>query len=212
MDVYEAIEKRHTLRDFQDRPVPLEVIRRIIGAGLKAPSNDHMRQWQFVVIQDKARRRELVEYINAPQTRDGALAIIDQWGLKDPTQREMYLDGIPKQHSMIANAGCLIIPCFYNPWPLLKPEILPSLNGFASIWCCIENILLAAAAEGVYGVTRIPFEEERAQLKKILCVPEGFEIPCCLALGYPHEGASQIRQVAVDVDERIHLNTFTELS
>jgi nitroreductase len=206
MNIYEAIEKRRTVRDFQDKPVPTEVIRKIIAAGLKAPSNDHLRSWHFIVIPGRDRRAELVAHINAPQTREGAREVIDGWGLKDPIQREMYLDGIPKQHAMILNAGCLILPCFYYPWPLLKPETLPSLNAFASIWLCIENMLLAAVAEGVYGVTRIPFEEERCQLKRILAVPEGYEIPCTLALGYPAEGHLPIRQIPVEVDERIHFN------
>jgi len=208
MNLNEAIEKRRTVRDFQEKPVPPDVVRKIVAAGLKAPSNDHLRNWHFIVIPERDKRGELVALINAPQTREGARQVIDEWGLKDPLQREMYLDGIPKQHAMILNAGCLIIPCFYNPWPLLKPEILPSLNAFASIWLCIENMLLAAADEGVYGVTRIPFEDERSQLKHILSVPEGYEIPCCLALGYPAEGRPTIRQVPVDVDSRIHFDRW----
>ena len=33
MDLYEAIEKRRTIRDFQDKPVPMEIIKKIISAG-----------------------------------------------------------------------------------------------------------------------------------------------------------------------------------
>jgi nitroreductase len=125
MNLYEAIEKRRTVRDFQDMPVPLEVVRRIIAAGLKAPSNDHLRNWHFVVIPERDRRAELIALIKAPQTREGAQAVIDAWGLKDPIQREMYLDGIPKQHAMILNAGCLILPCFYNPGRCSKRKCCP---------------------------------------------------------------------------------------
>lgn len=36
MDFYEAIEKRRTVRDFEDKPIPMDIIKRILSAGLKA--------------------------------------------------------------------------------------------------------------------------------------------------------------------------------
>ena len=79
------------------------------------------------------------------------------------------------------------------------------MNAFASIWCCNENILVAAASEGIFGVTRIPFEEERGIVKQFLNIPEGYEMPCYLALGYPAENAQRARQVDIQLEERIHL-------
>jgi nitroreductase len=207
MDIYEAITTRRTVRDFEHRPVPFETLRRILDAGLKAPSNDHMRKWHFVVVDDLETRQALVRVIPSVSVA-GARAIIDQWGLVDEVQREMYFDGIPKQVKMILTAGALVIPCFHQPWPLLKPESLSSLNAFASAWCCIENILLAAAAEGVFGVTRIPFDKESETFRTVLSIPEDYCVPCYLALGYPKPGAKHIRQHTVDVDERVYINRW----
>ena len=67
-------------------------------------------------------------------------------------------------------------------------------------------MLVAAAAEGIFGVTRIPFEAERQTIKQALNVPAGYEIPCCLALGYPAENAARARQIDIRIEERIHLN------
>ena len=157
----------------------------------------------------RRRRAELLSFVDAPQSEAGALEIVEnRWGLTDPVQRAMYLDAIPKQHKMILNAGCLIVPCFHHAGPLLRPETLTHLNAFASIWCCIENMLLAAAAEGIFGVTRIPFEEERQQLKTTLEVPEHYEVPCWLALGYPQVGLKSIQQLRVCAQERIHFDTW----
>jgi nitroreductase len=207
MDVYEAIATRRTIRDFEDRPVPPEVLRRILDAGLKAPSNDHLRKWYFVVVDDVETRHALVHAIPSVSTA-GARAIIDKWGLVDEVQREMYLDGIPKQVKMILTAGALVIPCFHQPWSLLKPESLSSLNAFASIWCCIENVLLAAAAEGILGVTRIPFDKESETFRTVLGVPDDYRVPCYLALGYPKPGITGARQLAVDVDDRIYVDRW----
>jgi nitroreductase len=206
MDVYEAISARRTIRDFEQREVGMDVVRRIIAAGLKAPSHDHMRDWHFVVIQDRSKRMELLKDTVTRWSREEAEEIIDSWGLIDETQRQMYLDGIPKQFSMLLGAGCLIIPCFRQETPLLEPETLSSLNAFASIWCCIENILVAAASEGLFGVTRIPQSTEVETIRRVLGVPESYEIPCWLALGYPAAGARGAEQIQIKVDERVHLD------
>ncbi|MCL4559110.1 MAG: nitroreductase family protein [Chloroflexi bacterium] len=209
MDVYEAIASRKTIRDFAPQEIDLELVKRLICAGFNAPTNNHMREWHFVLLQDKVRRGELLDRAIKPVGRKGAMAIINRWGLTDDAQREMYRDAIPKQYSMLYNAGCLILPCFRQPTPLLKPKDLSALNPFASIWCCIENILVAAASEGIFGVTRIPFEAERNTFKEFLNIPEDYEIPCYLALGYPAEGAQRRRQVNISIEERIHFEVWS---
>ena len=52
MDFYEAVQRRRTVRDFAEKKVPDKVVTRILEAGLKAPTNDHLRQWEFVVLRD----------------------------------------------------------------------------------------------------------------------------------------------------------------
>jgi nitroreductase len=208
MDVYDAIAKRMTIRDFEDREIPLDIIKKLIAAGLQAPTNDHLRRWEFILVQDKAQREALIHSLDKPRSPQSMKRIVNGMGLTEASQREMYLDAIPKQHAMLLNAGCLIIPCFYTKSPLLKPETLSSLNSFASIWCCIENILIAAAAEGIFGVTRIPFEAERKTLRRMLKIPQFYETPCYLALGYPEETAKRLPQYQVNLEEKIHMDTW----
>ena len=208
MDVYEAISRRMTIREFEDREIPAEIIRKLIHAGLQAPTNDHLRQWEFILVQDAATRETLVSALNPPQNVREVENRINQWGLTEPSQRDMYLDAIPKQHAMLLCAGCLIVPCFRATGELLKPETLSSLNSFASIWCCIENILIAAAAEGIFGVTRIPAEREREHLRHVLNIPEGYEVPCYLALGYPASTSKRLKQHEINLEDKIHLNVW----
>lgn len=50
MDLYEVLEKRRTYRDFSDREVSDEIVKKIISAAFKAPTNDHLRQLEFIVV------------------------------------------------------------------------------------------------------------------------------------------------------------------
>jgi nitroreductase len=74
---------------------------------------------------------------------------------------------------------------------------LSALNSFASIWCCIENILIAAVSEGIYGVTRIPFDDEIEYIREILNIPEDYDFPCYLGLGYPRENVYEIANLII---------------
>jgi len=66
MDIYTTIHTRRTIRDFDNRLIEMDIIKKIIDAGLKAPTNDHMRNWEFVIINDKDVRAEILRII--PET------------------------------------------------------------------------------------------------------------------------------------------------
>jgi nitroreductase len=208
MGVFEAISKRMTIRDFRNQPVPMDIVEKLIDAGMKAPSHDHMRRWEFIVVQDRTTREKIVEHIFEPNTVDGAVEVVDKWEMTNTVQREMYIDAIPKQLSMLLNAGCLIVPCYESNTPLLAPKTLSSLNPFASIWCCVENILVMAASLEIFGVTRIPMEDERAKVKELLGIPVGYEFPCFIALGYPKKDATRSKQIEVKTKDKIHVDKW----
>jgi len=210
MNIYEAINTRRTVRQFEDKQIDMATIEKIIDAGLKAPSHDHMSSWEFVIV-NKEKRAEVLKLIPENYTREFAGESIDSWGLTDELQREMYLDAIPKQYSMLYNAGCLILPFFRCDGEELKPDMLSSLyslNDFAAMWCCIENILLAAAAEGILGVTKIPANGEEAHIKNVVGHPDDYIMPCYIALGYPAKNASIPKQKEVFAKDRIHVDVW----
>lgn len=53
MDVWEAIEKRRTIRQFTGK-VPAPMLRRIIQAGARAPSASNSQPWEFIIVEDQA--------------------------------------------------------------------------------------------------------------------------------------------------------------
>lgn len=206
MEAFEAIFTRRTVREFDQRPIEPETLERILSAGLRAPSNDHMRSWEFVVVSDPDVRTQLIEPIPKKFTRKQVEGILDNWQLTDQTQRQMYIDAVPLQYAMLHTAPSLVLPFFRQKTPLLKPRSLSDLNAFASMWCCIENILIAASSEGIYGVTRIPFEKEQAVIREVLGVPDDYMMACFLALGYPAPDAATHKQFEFTAQQKMHIN------
>lgn len=64
MDVYTAISTRKSVRAFEDREVPEEVLSRIFEAVRLAPSAANRQEWRFVVVRDPETRKRLVSAAN----------------------------------------------------------------------------------------------------------------------------------------------------
>ena len=59
MDVYTAISTRKSVRAFQDRDVPQEIMARVLAAVRLAPSASNRQEWRFVVVRDPETRQRL---------------------------------------------------------------------------------------------------------------------------------------------------------
>lgn len=206
MEIYEAIEKRRTVRDFIEKQVPDEVLTRIFDAGLKAPSHDHARDWHFVVVRRPERIAEILRHVSSGA--DVQMDIINHWNTATACQKSMYYDALPKQMKMLSQSQCLVLPLFRAGAELMAPRDISSLNSFASIWCLIQNMLLAATAEGLACALRIPIQDEERYVLNCIHAPEGYRMPCYLAVGYASPSAKVIQQTAVSVVDRIHLENW----
>lgn len=208
MDFYETLQKRRTYRDFTNKEVSTDILNRIIGVAFKAPTNDHLRQLEFIVVRDRMRIAEIVTPLKANMEKfKDLVAEVDESG--DADKMAMFADALPKQQRMLMQSGLLILPFFRQlTSPLLKPTELSSLNYFASAWCAIENMLLAATAEGLGAVFHIPVGDEASRIKTLVNAPQDYELTCLLTLGYVSDNAFLPRQKVIDPKTRLHIDRW----
>lgn len=77
MQVYEAISTMLAVRSYEDKPIPDEIIRRIVEAGRLTGSSMNLQPWHFIVVQNKETLRKIGEQIAyASYTADAQAAII----------------------------------------------------------------------------------------------------------------------------------------
>lgn len=152
----------------------------------------------------------LAVFCNRKKGRDRDLArgAVNSARVHHERQHKMYSDAIPKQHRMLSTSGCLVLPFFKHVGDLLKPRQLSSLNALAAIWCCIENILLAATAEGLACAIRIPMGDEGKYVAETVGAPKDYVMACYIAIGYPAEDAVLHEQAKVNIDDKLHLNRW----
>jgi nitroreductase len=186
MDFYETINMRRTVRHFQDKPVEEEKIRRVLDAGFKAPSNAHLKYWEFILLKEPANRRKaLADALGARNlSKSGEVEELVA-RFEEEELREVYRKSLPVQLTMMLKAPEVLLVCYQMNKRLGDIERLFDLNNLASVWMCIQNIVLAMAAEGLFGCTYTPYDTKG--LKEYLGIPEDYEVAVVLPFGYPEK-------------------------
>lgn len=65
MEIFDAIKNRRSIRRFEDRSVPDELIRKIVEAGQWAPSACNRQDWKFIVVDSEEVREKLLKETTA---------------------------------------------------------------------------------------------------------------------------------------------------
>lgn len=52
MNISEAIRKRRSVRKYLNKPVPMDIVMKLLEAGRLAPSGNNTQPWSFIVVQD----------------------------------------------------------------------------------------------------------------------------------------------------------------
>ena len=97
MELYETINYRKTIREFEDETIPTNILERIISAAFKAPTNDHMRDWHNIIVRDRNVAAKLLDIIPKGISDEDMDLLIKDWNLSDSLQQECYRNAVPKQ-------------------------------------------------------------------------------------------------------------------
>ena len=161
MDIYEAIEKRRTFRIFK-KGATEEQLKKILLAGSKAPSAGNRQSWEFIVVDDPKIVEQLgeIKYLQNRKFSPGP----------GQTQKDVE-DGALNQKKWYQNASVVAI-C--------------TKSGDAGTgWLAVENMSLAAAAEGLGSNIVSYWSEGQKEAEKVLGLPGEYELTCVLKIGVP---------------------------
>jgi len=86
MDVYEAMEKRYSVREYADRPVEKDKLERILNAARIAPSARNAQDWKFVVVTDGELRKTMAAAAEQPLLAKAPVVIA---GVSTNPERQM---------------------------------------------------------------------------------------------------------------------------
>lgn len=203
MEFNEVINKRKTSREFTNQEVDFEAIKRILEAGMKAPTWDHYRNWQFIVLHTKEEKENAFAYAKYIQNKFDTSRYENR---KLNLAQEMYLYAMPRQYTMLVDCPYVIVPLF--KCNKLNAEWVSKLNPLTTAWCVAENIMLATISEGLGYSLRIPLNKEHDITLEKLGVPKGWMTPCFIGIGHPKEDECVLDQYDTNPDDNIHMGEW----
>lgn len=201
MDLDEAIRKRVAVRHFLPKPVPEELVKKILSAGNMAPSGEHPQNWEFILIKDPATRNRLRDL--KLDSRRRTLKLLEPNATREEIEKK-----VERQKIAFDSASWLIAVSYKNeelPEQVARTGI--STSGLHS-WLSVGYIWLAATASGL-GVspTMYPYDVYE-DAKKTLHIPSGYELSTVLRLGYPEKRPLGRKRTVSDVEKKIHHEFF----
>jgi nitroreductase len=165
----ELLLKRRSIRDYEDREVPVELIREILKECTLAPSSSNSQPWNFIIINARA----LIKRIS-DESKKNILADIHKSENSPGKRYEQVLK--MEQFNVFYNAPCLMIVC--GPASHLSLQVDIAL--FASYF------MFGAAARGLgtCWVNLGAYIKDPA-LKAEIGLPEDFAVVAPIIVGYP---------------------------
>jgi nitroreductase len=180
MEFSEVVRRRRMHRSFEPRPVPREVLDRVLDAGRRAPSAGHSQGWAFVVLEGPEQTARYWDITLPPERRAerGMPGLLRAPVLVIPLAHpQAYLDRYSEPDKAAAGLGDS-----KDAWPVPYWTVDTS---FAAML-----ILLAAVDEGLGALFFGIFANE-AELLAALEVPAGHHPIGTIAIGYPARGGSR---------------------
>ena len=183
----DTVKNRRSVREFQKRPVPLELVREALSAAGWAPSAHNAQPWRFIVLVDSQVKRGLADAMEKVWTADMA---------KDGTVVEP--DQVRVGVERFASAPILILACLcmedMKAQPDAERRTVERDLGLQSLAAAVENLLLAAHGLGLGACWFCAPAFCKDAVRKSLKIPPEVEPQALIAIGYPAEKPSAPRR------------------
>ncbi len=172
--IYQTIFSRRDVRgQFLPKPVPDEVLSRILMAAHYAPSVGFMQPWNFLVVQaDEVKRKVHAAFAKAHA--EAAEMFEDE---KRETYKTLKLEGILESPIGI----CITCDRARTGPVVIGRTHMKTMDLYSSV-CAVQNLWLAARAEGL-GVGWVSIFHQAA-LQEALGIPKGITPIAYLCVGY----------------------------
>ena len=184
MDLIDAIHTASTCRFFKPDAVPDAALARVLDAARFAPTGGNRQPLRLIAVRDAAKRKHLAELylphwetyfaqVTSGRVRVGALPTI----IANADYFARHLAEVP----------VLIVACArladVHPTDAALGRL--SIVGGASVYPALQNLMLAARAEGLGTALTTLLCAVEPQVKELLAIPEDISTAATIALGWP---------------------------
>jgi len=174
----EVVFARRTIRQFSERPVDPEAVRRAVAAGIAAPAPHHTTPWRFVLVESPATRARLLDAM-----REAWIADLRGDGFTEESIAKRV-----KRGDVLREAPYLVVPCLVMEGShtyrderrnAAEREMFVVATGAG-----VENLLIQLAVEGLGSAWVSSTMFCRPVVREVLDLPESWDPMGCVAVGH----------------------------
>ena len=168
-DYFELLKKRRSIREFEDKDVPLEIIGEIIKESCLAPSSGNGQPWRFIIVD----RKDMIKSLS-DDSKKNILSLIEQ---NPDSPLKKYETTLRNQaFNVFYNAPCVVF--------IVGSQQQRSLSVDCSLAACYFMLSATARNLGTCWIGQGTAVQDPELLEKI-GLPEDHKIVAPIIIGYP---------------------------
>src|SRR5437867_5618914 len=180
MDLVEAITTQRAIRRLKPDPVDDDVLTRILELAIKAPTGGNAQGWEWIIVRDREVKSALGKQLRRAWRFYGGAG---RRAKRGDAKMQRNLDAVEWQVDHFDEIPILVIACLHGA-PFPYPWVYRA-SRYGSIFPALQNLLLAARAEGLgAALTTLPLWNQLAA-RRILGLPVGVEPVAVVPIGWP---------------------------
>jgi len=178
VDLFELMMKRRSVRNFEDRPVPPDVVDRLLDAANNAPSGGNIQPLSIVVVQEPEARAKLAGMVGG-----------QPWVKNAPVSMVFCIDFYRVKKWASA----------FGVDFLGERSLSSFLIAYADLMCAAQNAVVLAESEGLGSVYVGTIQASTSDAREFFGMPDHVLPLMVLSLGYPRSVPRTIPKLATDV-------------
>lgn len=184
MSLYEVMYSCRAMRRLSSRPVPEETLTRLVEAAEQAASGSNQQRRRWIIVRDAEQKRRL-----AALNREASEALVrkrmearEALPHHDADTRGRMLKAVLWLAGHMQDIHALVVACHEFDAP---PDAAERARVQSSVYPAVQNLLLAARAEGLGAVLTTYALRDYAAFVKVLGLPENFAAYALIPVGWP---------------------------
>lgn len=180
--LYKVMETRRSIRRYLSKDISNNVLRRILNAARWAPSAHNAQPWRFIIIKDSTVKRKLAKAMASEWNKD-----LCKDSVPSEERQRLIKFSIKRFTSVPILVVVLLTMEEMNKYKDEKRQKAEYVMAIQSVAASIQNLLLAAHAEGLSTCWFCVPLFCPETVRKVLKAPEGIEPQALITVGYPAE-------------------------
>jgi coenzyme F420-0:L-glutamate ligase / coenzyme F420-1:gamma-L-glutamate ligase len=192
-DLSNLLRQRRSIRHFEEKSVPLEIIWKLLETASFAPSAHNAQPWRFIILTQDEAKCHLAD------------AMGEVW------LEELKKDGVPQRTredfvrasaERFSTAPILVLACLtledMDKYPDERRQEFERDLAVQSLAAAVQTLLLAAHDEGLGSCWYCSPVFCKDAVKEALAIPDGVEPQALITIGYPAESPRPPERIIVE--------------